>query len=103
MIVRKSIALMALLLVALPATAQDVPSAGRVASSSAGRVGQRQTREQAAPFASPMARLNSRIANRVQSRIRNRVDRNYGPQVDTVAAIESAQNETLRAVKSSPR
>lgn len=93
----------AALLMAAPAAAQDDPTAGRVARSSAGRAGQRQTREQAAPFAPPTARLNSRIANRVQSRIRNRVDRNYNPQGGTVAAIENAQTETRRAGMAGPR
>ena len=47
---------------------------GRIARSSAGQVGQRQTRFTAAEQAGiePMAR----IANRVQNRIRNRIDRN---------------------------
>ena len=70
---------------------------GRTARSSAGQVGQRQTRDTAAQQAGikPMARISNRIQNRVQNRIRNRIDRNYDPQANAtdpfVVADEQAR------------
>jgi hypothetical protein len=55
---------------------------GRVADSTVGQVGQRQTREQAAQGIAPTARIRNRISNRVQSRLRNRIDRSYDPQAN---------------------
>lgn len=68
--------------------------AGRVASSSVGEVGQRQTSEQAAPNAQPMARLDTRINNRVQNRIGNRIDRSYYQQGDAASSFTVAEEET---------
>ncbi|MFL0415861.1 hypothetical protein [Sphingomonas sp. 179-A 2A2 NHS] len=81
-------------LVAVSATAQtrdlepDIPVA--VVDSSAivtpvtdaGRIGERQTREDVAREAGikPMGRINDRVGNRVQSRLRTRLDRNYSNQ-----------------------
>lgn len=92
------------------AVAQDEPpeqtqtpvrpiQAGRVADSSVGEVGQRQTREGAAAEAgiTPMARIASRIQNRVQSRIRNRIDRDYDPQANATNPFEAAEEETRSA------
>lgn len=70
---------------------------GPTARSSAGQVGQRQTRDTAAQQAGikPMARISNRIQNRVQNRIRNRIDRNYDPQANAtdpfVVADEQAR------------
>lgn len=65
-------------------TPLDTNPSGRTARSSAGQVGQRQTRDTAAQQAGikPMARISSRIQNRVQNRIRNRIDRYYDPRAN---------------------
>jgi hypothetical protein len=65
-----------------PVVVQD--RTGRTVDVNGGRVGQRQTREQAAPAlgVNPMARVNSRIPNRVQSRMRNRIDQYYDPSAN---------------------
>lgn len=78
-------------------TPLDTNPSGRTARSSAGQVGQRQTRDTAAQQAGiePMARIANRIQNRVQNRIRNRIDRNYDPQANAtdpfVVADEQAR------------
>lgn len=66
---------------------------GRVAGSTVGIAGQRQSREQAAPAAQPMARIVNRIQNRVQNRIRTRIDRNYDPQVNAASPFGVAQDQ----------
>ena len=70
---------------------------GRVASSSAGQAGQRQTREQAVQGAAPMERIASRIQNRVQSRLRNRIDRNYDPQANATSPFAIAEDQARAA------
>lgn len=67
--------------------------AGRVATSSVGEVGQRQTREQMAPNTQPMARIASRINTRVQNRIRTRIDRNYSPQANATSPFAVAEEQ----------
>lgn len=75
----------------------------RASESNAGRIGQRQTREDAARVTGikPMARINNRINNRVQARLRNRIDRNYDPTPDTRSAFAAAEDQ-IRA-SSQPR
>ena len=63
---------------AAPAPSEARQTVGRTAESSAGRVGERQRRDQADGI-EPLARIEGRLTNRVQSRIRNRIDRNYDP------------------------
>lgn len=67
----------------------------RAPQSDAGRIGQRQTREDAARLTGikPMARINNRINNRVQARLRNRVDRNYDPSPDARSAFSAAEDQ----------
>jgi hypothetical protein len=72
-----------------PATTAPIQG-GHVADSTVGRVGQRQTRQEAAPNVQPLARVSGRINNRVQSRIRNRIDRNYNPQANATSPFEVA-------------
>lgn len=69
---------------------------GQTAKSSAGRAGQRQTRE-AAQGVKPMTRVSNRINNRVQSRIRNRIDRHYDPQANAVSPFAVAEEQTRTA------
>lgn len=59
-------------------------TAGQTVSSAAGRIGERQTRDELAQAigVKPMARINGRIQNRVQNRVRNRIDRYYDPQAN---------------------
>lgn len=80
------------LLAATSAAAQE-SSSGRVASSVAGEVGQRQTREQTIAGIQPMARIGSRIQNRVQSRVRNRIDRFYDPQANAASPFQVASDQ----------
>ena len=71
----------------------DTNSAGRVAASSVGQVGQRQSAEQV----QPMARIGNRVQNRIQSRIRNRIDRNYDPQANAAAPFAIAEDQARTA------
>lgn len=71
----------------------EATEAGRGPTSSVGRAGERQTREQAAPNIKPTGRISNRINNRVQSRIRNRIDRNYDPQANARSPFEVAEEE----------
>lgn len=70
-------------------SAQDAVG-GRIARSSVGQAGQRETREQSAL---PTGPIDSRIQNRVQSRIRNRIDRFYDPQANAAAPFRIADEQ----------
>lgn len=91
-----AIAAMALLASSFSATAQEA-TGGHVAASSAGMVGQRQTKEQGVTGIEPMARVDSRIQNRVQSRIRNRIDRYYDPQANVTSPFKVAGDRARTA------
>ncbi|HTG39500.1 hypothetical protein [Sphingomonas sp.] len=89
---------------AIPAAQTASPSVvdlqvGRTGNTSAGQIGRRQTRTQAAREvgAQPMARINNRIPNRIQSRLRNRIDRNYDPQANAVSPFIAAEERTQTA------
>lgn len=94
------------LLALLPVAAQarggqastGVDQAGKVATSSVGSVGQRQT---AAAGIKPTARLASRIESRISSRISTRLDRTYNAQVGAADRINAAQGQARTA--SQPR
>jgi hypothetical protein len=86
----------------MPVSAQEA-STGRLATSSAGQVGQRQVQSQMAPGIKPMARLNNRIQNRVQSRIRSRIDRDYSPPADTLSSFTAAAAQARVATQSGGR
>lgn len=72
---------------------------GQVAESSAGKVGERQTKAATVANIKPMARVNSRIHNRVENRIRNRIDRNYDPKANATSPFETATDR----LRSDPR
>lgn len=80
----------AALLICAPHSLAQTTVAGDVATSSAGRVGQRQAREESVPGVAPMARIDSRIQNRIQSRLRTRIDREYNPSANAVSPFETA-------------
>lgn len=85
----------AMMLVPMAAFAQDSASkSGEVASSSVGRVGQRQTRDTDQTNIEPLARFDSRVANRVQSRIRNRIDQDYDPTANATEPFKTAADKT---------
>lgn len=69
----------------MPAPAATSAAPGHTADVGTGQIGQRQTREEAAPNIKPMNRINGRIANRVQTRIRNRIDRYYDPRANATS------------------
>ena len=75
--------------------APDAP--GRTADAGTGLIGQRQTREEAAPNVTPLGRINSRIANRVQNRIRNRIDRYYDPSANATSPFRVAGDQARTA------
>ena len=82
-----------LLLLATPLAAQDA-AGGQTAQSSAGQVGQRQTREATAPLVrAPLDRIDTRLRTRVQSRIRNRIDRGYVAGASGTSAFDAAAAE----------
>lgn len=85
-----------LLLAAPTAHAQQV-TGGRTVTSTAGRVGERQTREEATIGNEPMARVDSRIQNRIQSRLRTRIDRDYNPETDAMLPFQAATDRPRTA------
>lgn len=66
---------------------------GRVANSSVGVVGQRQTRNEPAMGVKSTARVENRIQNRVDSRIRNRIDQTYDPHANSVSPFAVAEDQ----------
>ncbi|MBY9063474.1 hypothetical protein K7957_11085 [Sphingomonas yunnanensis] len=83
------------------ATTADDSSPSRLATSSAGTTGQRQSREITAKEVGiePMARIDDRIANRVESRIRNRLDRFYDPQANALSPFKDAGEKARTAAR----
>jgi hypothetical protein len=75
--------------------AADQP--GKVAESSVGRAGQRQTREDVAPSLRPTERISSRIENRVQSRINNRIDQDDDPEANAKSPFATAEERERAA------
>ena len=99
-------ALVAALVIAAPAAAQDIPvdpdaTAQPVETRPADPVvaGQPRTSNQTAREAGimPMGRVGGRIENRVQSRINNRLDRSYRP------SAPPAPGEQVRRARDSAR
>ncbi|MBS0503466.1 MAG: hypothetical protein JSS55_06610 [Proteobacteria bacterium] len=72
---------------------------GRTATSSAGQVGQRQTRTQAAPNVEPAGRIASRVQNRIQMRLHTRIDREYNPAVPAGTSFMVAEEQARKAGK----
>ncbi|MFH8654669.1 hypothetical protein ACH37Y_18365 [Sphingomonas paucimobilis] len=74
-------------------------SSGRTASSSAGEVGQRQTRDATTIGDTPMARLNTRIESRIDSRLRTRIDRSYSDDLneEPATSYSRAQEKVMNA------
>lgn len=68
----------------------------RTAETSAGEIGQRQTRDEVEGVA-PLARISNRIRNRVQLRINNRIDRNYDLPASTSSAFAVAEDQARAA------
>lgn len=66
---------------------------GRVATSSVGAVGQRQTRLQSAQGIAPAARVAGRIQSRIETRLHSRIDRGYDPLTGGTAAFRAAERE----------
>lgn len=113
---RSSILLGCVALLSPPAFAQvgqtnpesDVPpaivdtQATTTAKTNGSRIGQRQSREEAALSSGikPMARIDNRIANRVQSRLRNRIDGNYDQQANAASPFKVAQDQVRRGTPS---
>lgn len=65
---------------------------GQTAQSSAGQIGQRQSRATAEKTVGvvPLARIENRVPNRVQSRVRNRIDRYYDPRANAASPFAVA-------------
>ena len=78
-------------------------SAGQLANTGQGEVGQRQSRAQAAPNVSPLGRIQTRLQNRVQSRLRNRVDRFYSRETSATSPFAIASDQVERPTQSIPR
>lgn len=100
---RQHVMLIAALVVSISPTAAQQIQGGRVAESTAGRVGQRQTRDDAASIVVPTGRIDGRIPSRIQSRIRNRIDRYYSPQANAASPFEVAQDQARVAGHSTRR
>lgn len=67
------------------------------------KVGERQSRDEAAPSIAPTARIANRIQSRIQNRIRNRIDRFYSPQNDTSAPFDAATENARQILPAKPR
>ena len=105
------------ILVAAPCVAQSTPTTAtpldaeaqreiaaaadpvRTPDASVGEVGQRQTRDDAAPNIDPLGRINNRIENRVQNRLRNRIDRDYDPTANANAPFERAERKARTTLR----
>lgn len=85
--------LAAVLCLPAPVLAQEIQP-GRNAAVGDTELGERQTREQAAPNIEPTRRISNRVQNRVQSRVRNRIDRNYNPKANATSPFEVAAEQT---------
>lgn len=70
---------------------------GRTADAGAGEIGQRQSRDQAAPTVDSLGRVAGRIENRIENRIRNRIDRYYNPAANSTSPFEQAEDRLRRA------
>lgn len=68
-----------------PAVAQD-----RRVQSPYGSVGQRQTREDAAPNTTPTQRIRSRLDTRAKTRLSTRLDRQQEPRSDALKGLREA-------------
>jgi hypothetical protein len=85
--------------------AQQMPidnSVGRLARSSVGEVGQRQTREAAPSGLRPAARIDGRIQSRIRNRIYNRLDRYYDPAANSVRPFAVAEDAVQAAQRKEP-
>lgn len=65
-----------------------------VATSSVGKVGQRQTRNQPTVSTPATGRINNRVQNRIQLRTRNRLNRFYSPQSQTASPFDVANQQS---------
>lgn len=100
-VIRRSVPV-AMLVSTTTVLAQDT-QAGRTAEVGGTEVGQRQTRDQAAPNVEPTRRISNRIQNRVQNRIRNRIDRYYDPQANAASPLEIAADQASVADRRAQR
>lgn len=76
----------------VPTSAQDAQGGGTPVAAT-GKIGQRQTRAEAAPNIEPLGRLQTRVQNRVQLRLRNRIDRFYDPTGNATLPFEAASDQ----------
>ncbi|MEG8041221.1 hypothetical protein QP166_18480 [Sphingomonas sp. LR60] len=74
-------------------------AAGRVSSSSAGKVGERRERAGVNGSVAAAQRIDFRIKNRVDSRINTRIDRVNGMQGDAIVAKVAADRALQRATQ----
>jgi hypothetical protein len=81
----------------------QVAQGARTAETGTGDIGQRQTREEVAPYLVQTGRIISRVQNRVQNRIRNRIDRNYDPQANAASPFEAATDRARTAGRRTQR
>lgn len=101
-LVRGTLLLAATLGWSAPVLAQEAQP-GRTPTVAETQVGERQTREQAAPNIEPTQRISNRIQNRVQNRIRNRIDRNYNPEANTTSPFDIAAEQANAARRRAQR
>lgn len=101
-VVRGALLLTAAFGLSTPALAQETQP-GRAAMVAETEVGERQTREEAAPNIEPTRRISNRVQNRVQNRIRNRIDRNYNPQANATSPFEVAAEQADAAGRRTQR
>jgi hypothetical protein len=72
---------------------------GTVATSSVGRVGERQSADRIVGVAKPMTRIQSRISSRLATRLQTRLDRNSNANVSTASALATADSDVRSAAR----
>lgn len=82
---------------------EGLGNAAQTTNLGAGEVGQRQTREDAAPNVQPLGRIDNRIQNRIQNRLQNRIDRDYDPIVNATSPFDRADDRARDRGSPRPR
>lgn len=85
------------------AQGQGQPPPDQLPETAVGKVGERQSGEQAQAYVAPMGRIDSRVANRILNRIQSRIDRYYNPRANTTSPFEVAADRARKAGVQEPR
>lgn len=73
-----------------------LPREGQTASAGIGQVGERLTKEDAAPSLQSGGRISSRIQNRINTRIDTRIDRDLDVETRSIESVDASGRPTDR-------